>query len=567
MGASSVLPPPRDIGAPDKYSHWRHMQAEAVLSAAESTKRFVGQGAPTGFGKSLVYVSQAKLTDARTVILTSTKALQSQLFGDFSESGLIEIKGLNSYECVEGRPTGRFGDVRREGFRVDRGLPMACDEAPCQAGAFCPKREGGCLYYDAYRKAVRGKLVVTNYSYWMNINKYGEDKLGDVDLLVLDEAHNALDELGEFIGTSMRQSDIETVLPVGKVPSLLPPSATMEDWVLWATHWHMIADVTLESLKEAIREAEREGSNRKGDRVNHSSLKHARDLKRLISKLATVASMKGDWVIDHTEDRERRPLVKFDPVWPGVYAEDNLFCGVPKVVMVSATMRPKTAHMLGISPADLDFKEYPSTFPKNNRPIIYLPTAKMSRNSEKASMPEMITRVDQIIGRRPDRKGIIHTVSYERARAVYRGSTMRERLLQHDGMNAREVIARFKESKEPLVLISPVLDTGYDFPYEQCEFQIIIKVPFLVTTDKIVNARCERDKEYKDYMAMVKLVQMSGRIVRAEDDQGETFILDTDFWWYYFKNNAARLAPNSFREAVRTDQMLLPPMPKLKRRA
>jgi Rad3-related DNA helicase len=564
------FPPPNLIGAPIKYDKWRNMQAEAVLAATDSTKRFIVQCAPTGFGKSLVYVSQAILTSARAVILTSTKALQSQLYGDFAESGLIEIKGLNAYECIEGDSAGRFGDFRREGFRADRGMPMACDEAPCQSGAFCPRREGGCFYYDAYRKACNpdSKLIVTNYAYWMSIHKWGEG-LGNVDLLILDEAHSALDELGGFIGTELRQAEIESVLPtLDGGATLLQPGADVLDWVSWASFWVGRANNELDRIKAAIKESERTGTNKTGERVNFGALRRARDLRRLTSKLDTIAGMKGDWIVDWTEDRHRHPVVKFDPVWPGAYAEKNLFLGVPKVVMVSATVRPETAHMLDIKPQDMDFREYPSSFPVKNRPIIYLPTAQMNRNSEKDSITEITKRSDQIIGRRLDRKGLIQTVSYQRARTIYLNSEYRSRMLIHDPSNTRDIIEQFKKSKDPLILISPVLGTGYDFPYDQAEFQILIKVPFPVTTNKVVKARVDRSPKYKDFITSIELVQMAGRIVRAEDDTGETFILDSDFGWWYFgaRNNGKGLCPKWFVDAVREEKTLGPALPKLRRK-
>lgn len=557
------LPAPNLIGAPARYDKWRHMQAEAVVAAAESQYRFILQGAPTGFGKSLAYVLQALLMDARACILTSTKALQSQLLGDFEESGLIEIKGLNAYECVEGRATGKFGDMRREGYRADRGLPMMCDEAPCQAGAWCTKRDSGCLYYDAHRKAsmLSSKLVVTNYAYWMSIYRFGEG-LGPFDLLILDEAHNAIDELGRFVGTELRSGEVgATISPEAQI---LAPGADQIDWISWANYWSNQATLHLETIKASIKESERTGGNRTGEKLNYGALRRARDLKRLQHKLNTIGSMQGDWIIDHTEDNQRRHIVKFDPVWPGEYAEKFLFRNTPKVVMVSATVRPETALKLGVDRSQMDFKEYPSSIPKANRPVIFSPAAHMNRNSAAAGKQEWHTRIDQIIARRLDRKGIIHTVSYGRAREVYLGSEYKERILQHDSTNTREVIERFKASRENLVLVSPVLDTGYDFPYTQAEYQIIAKMPFPVTTDKIMKARVERDRGYKDYITMIKLVQMAGRICRADDDQGETIIIDADFDWWYNKIGQ-RLCPRWFVEAVKFEQMLSQPLPKLRR--
>lgn len=558
-----TLPPPRDLGAPSRYDKWRRYQAEAVWAGAESKKRCVMQGQPTGSGKSLTYVCQALLTDSRTVILTSTKALMAQLAdpitGDFIESGLIEIRGLNSYECVEGRPNGIFGNMRREGWRADRGLPMACDEAPCQSGAMCGKRDGGCLYYDAYRRASHPstKLIVTNYAYWMSINRYGEG-LGKVDMLVLDEAHNAFEELGKFVGTSIRQAELEAVTPGVRLPQ---PGADQHDWVAWAAYWLGKVVAELESIRQAIKDVERLGTNKTGEAVSYSTLRRARDLRNIQRKLATIAGMRDDWVIDWAEGYKGEMEVKFDPVAPGSYAESTLFINIPKIVMVSATARPETAMMLGLDRDQVDFKEYPSNFPVANRPVIYFPVGQMNRTHAAASKHDWHMAIDHIVGRRLNVKGIIHTVSYPRAREIFLNSEYRERMIMHDNTNTREIIAQFKASREPLILVSPVLSTGYDFPHDQARYQIIAKMPFPVTIDKVMKARNERWPWYKNYITMVELVQMAGRIVRAEDDWGETFIIDGDFgWWYYGKAGGRKMCANWFNESVRQEQILGPAM-------
>lgn len=549
---TDCLPAPYLLGAPARYVGWRRGQADAVWNTAYSPKRFVICGAPTGFGKTLMYVCTAMFTDSRVVILTATKALSRQIYKDLEEAGVVEIKGLNAYECVEGYATGKFGDMRREGYRADMGLPMMCDEAPCQSGAFCKKRDGGCLYYDAYNVATRTKIVVTNYAYWMSINKWGEG-LGDFDMIVLDEAHNAIDELSGFIGTELRPIELETVLPgssngIGNMTDL-------HEWKQWGLKWNSHAMLKIEEYKAIVRAAEKENGRVK---INHSILRKARDLKRMQQKLETVATMAGDWIMEWIKDDKQRLVAKFDPIWPGEYAERNLFLGIKKVVMVSATVRPETATKLNINSEDVDFTEYPSTFNKVNRPVISIPTAPMNRKSAGAGKQQWHLRMDQIMDRRPNVKGIIHTVSYPRAREIYAGSEFKHRLLMHDSDNTKEIIDQFKKSTKPLVIVSPVLDTGYDFPHDEARFQIVAKMPFPVTVDKIVQARIARDPGYRNYVTMVKLVQMAGRICRAEDDWGETFIVDDDFVWWWKKGRW--IVPRWFSESVRFDQLLSDPL-------
>src|SRR5438445_4937080 len=160
------LPSPAALGMPDKFSDWRPGQAEAVLRALDSDKRFVVMGMPTGFGKSLAYMAAAILGDAPTIVLTSTKGLQNQLIDDFSPSGLADIRGMNNYPCREAND-GQIFQTRER--------PVACDEGPCLSGWKCHLAEAGCDYFDAQRAARTSGLTVTNYAYWMSVNRASRD--------------------------------------------------------------------------------------------------------------------------------------------------------------------------------------------------------------------------------------------------------------------------------------------------------------------------------------------------------------------------------------------------------
>jgi Rad3-related DNA helicase len=97
---SELLPPPIVFNLPKKFCYWRPYQAQATESQTESDPRFLLQVCPTGFGKSIVYMTSAKLITGRTIILTSTKGLQSQLKSDFgSMPVVVEIRGRGNYPC------------------------------------------------------------------------------------------------------------------------------------------------------------------------------------------------------------------------------------------------------------------------------------------------------------------------------------------------------------------------------------------------------------------------------------------------------------------------------------
>src|SRR6202044_2473334 len=119
--------------------------------------------------------------------------------------------------------------------------------------------------------------------------------------------------------------------------------------------------------------------------------------------------------------------VRFDPLSPARYAEEVLWRQVPKIVLVSATVRLKTAELLGIPNDQLEFCEYDSSFDPKRRPTIFVPTVRMDYRTEQddQAMKWMLSKVDALIGARLDRKGIVHAVSYTRSRFVVDNSQHR----------------------------------------------------------------------------------------------------------------------------------------------
>ena len=85
---------------------------------------------------------------------------------------------------------------------------------------------------------------------------------------------------------------------------------------------------------------------------------------------------------------------------------------------------------------------------------------------------------------------------------------------------------------------------------EQARFQIIAKLPFIDSRQKVVEARLRADKTYLDYITLVSLIQMAGRGVRSADDYCRTYLID-DNWsaWFYPRNK--KLVPRWFRDSVR----------------
>lgn len=542
---------PVDIGLPPQFTSFRAEQEDIALSIASSDKRFILLSAATGLGKSLIYMAASRLLDARTLVLTGTKGLQQQLSADFAPIGLTDIRGQNNYRCVAVDEGEALSDYGKPG--------TTCNDGPCHSGIFCsfkptpaePDAEG-CTYYDAVAQAREAQLVVTNYSYWMTINRYGDPMaLGKFDLLVLDEAHSVPDELADFCAIRLDRDEVRTLIEM-KLP---PTDEGADAWTGWASSALL---VTRERYIEARRELlSIGGDKRKAGKL----LRRLTDLGRGLKELATAHAWRRsepghpdvwlpgaatDWIAEKTATG-----VLFSPVWAHAYAEEYLFKHVPRVVLTSAVLQRKVAQYVGIDDAAMEFREFESTFDCARRPLIYIPTTRIDRNMTEGQTRQWISRIDAIIDTRLDRKGIIHAISYDRARTIVERSRHCSIMLTHSSRTTRETVEEFKGAKAPCVLVSPSLEEGYDFPGSACRFQILAKVPFIDGRSPIVQARARSDKEYLNYLTVMRMIQQVGRGVRASDDWCEAFIID-DHWGDWFRGASKHLFPAWFKAAWRT---------------
>ncbi len=517
----SLLSPP-DWGLPEKFDQWRPTQEEAITNALDSNKRFVAQCAPTGSGKSLIYVANAVLSNTRVCIITATKGLQAQLMRDFGSIGLCSIEGKSNYQCGF-----------KPGFTCEEGQIFGC---PAKQSIQCPRQQ-------AYIKARVSRFVVTNYSYWIAEWRYGLG-LGNFGLVVFDEAHHSPLQLSAAMQLKLSYREIEDLLGLR-----FPLSKELADWRDWAKREAAPrAEMEVASIKSRI-----EG----GSRVS-AELDDLRKVQNVLRKLKVVATIvPADWVMEHTDHG-----YDLDPIDPSRYAESTLFVGLPKIQLVSATIRPKTLGLLGVKNGDADYFEYPSSFPQDRCPVYYVPTVRVDYRLDPQGYAVWQSRADQIISRRLDRRGIFHTVSYQRRDSVLRNSQHRHFCVtNYQGDITAEIVEQFKRQPPPAVLVSPSISTGYDFPYTAAEFNIIGKVPFPETRSAVMKARKERDPEYPFYLAAQDLEQARGRIMRAPDDRGETVIIDDHITW--FARQYGHLFTKNFR--VKQLDALPPPPPKLEK--
>lgn len=460
----------------------------------------------------------------RVAVITESKGLQDQLSADFKCIGLFDMRGLQNYTCAALADGGHLEAMWNKRW----GRPT-CDVGPCTAGLRCDLKDGGCGYFDDHRKACSAQLVNTNYAYWIAIHKYGQG-LGHFDILVIDECHASDSQLSSALSVEFNARDYKEL-------GSQPPKAgsPLQNWRMWGRVQLNKIVSKLDFYSQGAKIGQRADADGRILLVQDSDVPDASELKmwkKLEGKCKTLSESTDDWIIEVDEKSNTR----IAPVWVRNYAETHLFLNIPRIVMMSATVRPKITNLLGISDLSSEYKEYPSTFPVERRPFYWVPTVKLNYASTQDDLRDWVVRIDQILARRMDRKGIIHTVSYERQRFLMEHSRFKNIMMANSAGNTRDVVQSFRNAKAPAVLVSPSVGTGFDFPYNAARFQIIGKVPFRDPRGAILTAQSKEDPDYLNYLTAQDLIQIYGRINRAPDDLTETICIDDSIEWFLVRN-------------------------------
>jgi len=484
---------PHDVGAPEHLSTWRPVQAELFAGMLEARKRIVVIEAPVGVGKSLLLWTYGRLMTqmgSRALLMTMTNGLMDQYAQDFP--GLEQVRGMRHYPCRA------LADMER------------CDAGPCLDGENCLWRNSGCSFFDRAQAAAWAPMAMTNYDYLLS----GQPaRLGHRDVVLCDEAHDLADKVCGSVGVGFSEREMA-----------VPEFQTLAEWRDWA-------GVGVSETKVKLDEAH---TPRRG-----------RELRNLLQRYERLRGADGSWAWERTKGGFRA-----EPVTAEGHV-DRVWGQAERIILASATLPEAELERLGLGPRDYDYLTCASPFAPEIRPIysLYCGIAVTGR-TEPRKLAAWRDTVDQVIGSRLSGRGIIHTVSYDRARYLQQNSRYAAHMVLHDSRGTRDAVTRFRNTPPPVVLVSPSVHTGWDFPYDAARWQIVCKVPFPDCRSGIAAARQARDQAFAVKSAALTLQQMAGRVVRSEDDCGETIIVDDSMRNWFYRENAHRFS-RWFREAYR----------------
>lgn len=492
---------PADLGLNKVlYPEWRKYQAEAIadtVSSLESTD-LVTLDMPVGTGKTLVAFGIAQMyrkrnPGAKVVFLTATNGLQDQYQRDArgSQFKLVDIRGASHYECLA---------LSRKEFNADiirRFHPMPlwrpnCDHGPCHIKVPCGRKEGGCLYFDQISHAKNSPMVSTNYSLWFT------RILGNADLVIADEGHLLEAEIDKAARISHKD---------------MPDSSIQK-----AQEWAVKRDFKLKDLEPTI------------------AIKHER---RTLKRLMSITDPDNWRFVDEVGNRGWAPVLYSNE--GDMFADSFNKC----VIMSGTASRADIARFRNSvrgRKLTWTFKEYPSQFPIENRPVLCYP---LTYNGSKVNVTYRIKsevasalldhQLKIIKAMRPyERKGIIHSVSYDRARTIVsrlHADSYTNIFFADTSKGLSRTLKAFRDSPKGGILVSPSVTTGFDFPNDLCRWQLICKLPFPNTANPITRARMDIDPDYLLSQAIKILAQAVGRGTRSQDDWCETYVTDNNLMW------------------------------------
>ena len=521
---------PSDLDFPKHFDSFRDCQHEAFEYCLTSEKQYCALGMPPGSGKSGIAYGLSKLFGGRTIILTATHGLEDQYTADFNTKEHIRIdriRGRRNYVCWEG---GNCDDGRRAG---------------------CADKEG-CPYLAELRVFNACNVGITNYAWWLAVNAQAAG-IPKPDTLICDESHLIPEWLASSLNFRLNEKELRALKCREK------PSEDIEEW-------RGMSPNLLQAAFDNHNEAQQVyGKIRLRSTEDAYRLRKAEELYDKMYRLSKIDRDADNWIITKSEGEDEGRVWRFEVIWPGMY-KARLFQGVKRVILMSATLRPKTLQYIGLKRSEVDFREWDRQFPAVNGPVIWIPTAKMRHGMDNEDRQRWIDRHREIYTWGSDRKGLSHTVSYDRARQLNEalGDTFPIVLngaADPESQTATDAFKKFIWSSAYSVLVSPSFSTGWDFSGQRAEWQTISKIAFPPTNDKIIAARTEQDSDYPAYVAVQDLVQACGRLNRYRDDRGTTLIVDDAVGSQWFKRAIKDHAPRWFN--VRREEVLPMPLEKL----
>ena len=526
---------------------FRKGQREAIVRICEnfnSGKKYVILEAPTGSGKSAIGFTLSQLAKT-TYYLTPQKILQDQYIKEFGQNGryvdvhepFIDLKGRNAYRCDFWDKALKDESLELTKEQRERYAKLSIEGHRCDAGE-CRRKGKGFLEYCKNENSTfckyyaRLDLINIARNSLMNFHSFfynGQNISGDRSLIIVDEAHSIENA---FMGIIELKISDHNMTKYFTIPQFETPKE-------YLNYFDEIGfRVTINELR---RQADLLGDYKKAD-----------EMTSLVHKFDAFVKYPDNWITLY-EEKAGSHIVTLKPVFIDNYVNDYVFNRADHILLMSATILSKSVicESLGISDNEVASLRLGSTFPVKNRPIYYTPIGSMSYNKKADTFPALIKKVNEICKKYATDRGIIHTHTFEIAEILYKNcdEDVRKRFIYQKNFKDRSLAIDAHHRTHGAILLAPAMHEGLDLYDDLGRFQIICKMPYPSKADPQIAMRMEISNKYYDWCAACKLIQSIGRIVRHENDYGDTYILDSGFE-HFLDGDGGSLIPKWVLDAI-----------------
>jgi Rad3-related DNA helicase len=242
--------------------------------------------------------------------------------------------------------------------------------------------------------------------------------------------------------------------------------------------------------------------------------------------------------------------IRLIPLSPHTYR--TLVRGVSKIVLMSATLSEEDVWDLGVSRDRKVLRiELPSIIPAERRPLERAYVGKINYYNIKQMSHKLAQRVKEIADYHAGVKGIIHA-TYDTAHKMRDFLKNDPRFMFHSKSDAKEVLNKWMTSpaSEGKVFIASGFEEGIDLKGSEYEWQAIARVPWPSLADPAVRKKTDRNERWYIWKTLQKIIQAYGRICRAADDYGVTYVLDEQFEKLIAEAKRFDLIPKYFEEVL-----------------
>lgn len=506
-----------------------------LCSAVEAGKKILIADLGTGVGKSAIAVCLARWISARetppegfaagAVVCTSQKVLQDQYVTDFPEAR--DLRSAQNFQC-----NGPLGGTCGETWRVRKAVGKQHQEAlRCTA----------CPYRAAKDEFAAAQIGVTNYSYYLSEAVYANE-LPLRQLLVLDEAHNVEDEVRRWSTVEISADEAE------ERETEIPWNAGTEQAKEWLQkHFKYKVEQRLGLIGGRLQKIV--GSGALLDKIIPKLAEENDKLDKRKCQINRLAEFGGEILVSYGTDKKGRPnSIKFQPVEVGGLASSLLYSRATYSLLMSATILDQRIFSRACGISGAHFVSIPTPFKASAFGVRIRPIGKMSRDGIEDSLKKLPKAIKQILKDNPDKKGIIHTVSYKVAEVIKEVKDQRL-LIQSKAEDREKMLQLHAETDEPTVLVSPAMMEGLDLRDDLARFQVICKVPYPDMSDPIVK---KKDWNWYAWRTVRSLVQAAGRTVRSETDWTRTYILDLCIMDILDRNG--HLVPQHLKDGIEVEE-------------